>query len=195
VLLYKYISKVLTSNRDLTDYHLAGSHLLPNDTSNSLEVLRANLYELKDELRSYNHLAPKLIEMCPKYLTQRFIKMKNQSIPMEQTLTLYLTNNGSEWLDSLHSGGLSFLEFRRLNVIQFTNAAKRWKSYNRDLENAAARWEQRQKSKEADDMTSNKLKDSHPSFKDFERNLDICEKHLNSLTEVLKITPLESEQS
>jgi hypothetical protein len=76
------------------------------------------LYELKDVLRQYNRLLPECINAFPEQFSRDFNKIQDLCVPIEQSLTFYLTNNGSEWLDSFLSGGLSFSQFRNLSLAR-----------------------------------------------------------------------------
>jgi hypothetical protein len=132
----------LIHDRDLTDYHLAGSHLMPNKTSEELEHLRGQLYIAKDELTSCSKFLSKMVQKCPNTwnLAARIEVLHQNCVSTEQTLSTYLTNNGSEWLDSLLSGGLTFREFRKLNYCQFIIQIRRFKKFLAQIAIAENAW-------------------------------------------------------
>lgn len=136
---------------------------------------------------------PKLVEVFPKDLSQRFISLKDVTILLERTLTTYLTNNGSEWLDSLLSGGLSFSEFRRLDISRFVNASRELKHCNRDFEIERKTWDGPVTEETADDKKGEKeeFQNLCNDSSKLEQKLEQCERLLNTLKESLKVTSLD----
>jgi hypothetical protein len=101
----------------MAEYHTSGMPDASDRRMEHLPFLRAACYALKDQLVI---LMDKTIQWSgyslPLFTRLRGLRDKIKAI--QKQMSIYLTNNASEWLESLITGNLSFSEWRRLSTIE-----------------------------------------------------------------------------
>ena len=106
-----------------------------------------------------------------------------------QTLSTYLTNDGSNWLDSLLSGSLSFSQFRGIDtrrVQAATDELATWMEQHRIM--ALSVFPQEYDPKYDPDKKTESI-----GWEISEENLFWGQMELSNLGEILKIRPLKTE--
>ncbi|KAF2665191.1 hypothetical protein BT63DRAFT_87185 [Microthyrium microscopicum] len=109
---------------DLNSYHTSRIAFVNQDNEECkkadkmLPVLRNRLYNLKDTL---NNLHKIFLSKGTngQMVVERFEVLAFSEVDIgdiTKALSVYLSNHGSDWLNSLLSGGLSFSEFRSLDI-------------------------------------------------------------------------------
>jgi hypothetical protein len=95
------------------------SSFTPPDSLNfGIKLLRRTLYELKDALSDLDtHIKEAHTRGAIAAKTvQSLDEIQATTKKTAAVLSTYLTNDGSDWLDSLLSGNLSFLQFRLIDA-------------------------------------------------------------------------------
>jgi len=82
-----------------------------------LPFLRSACYAMKDQLVRLSEKTLQWSATCFT-LSARFRVLRTRVNAIQSQLSIYLTNNASEWLESLLHGNLSFSEWRRLSTIE-----------------------------------------------------------------------------
>jgi hypothetical protein len=108
---------ILTMSSDLAEYHTSGMAAASDVRMEHLPFLRAACYALKDQLGT---LFEKTIQWSAysESLKPSLRALREKVEKVQKQLSIYLTNNASEWLESLITGNLSFSEWRRLSIIE-----------------------------------------------------------------------------
>jgi hypothetical protein len=90
---------------------------------------------LKDVLHQSISLLSGFVKICPAPLAAQFTTIQEDFGRLERRLTDYLTNDGSDWLNSLLSGGLSFSQFRQISIQDVHIRTDLMKVYNMEFSN------------------------------------------------------------
>lgn len=102
---------------------------------NSLESLRAHLYDLSDELKSSQELLERLLDIraLPGETKTEVSLLKKTQATTVTTLAELLSNNSSEWIESMLAGKLSFSEFSALDQEEIEEFCAGLKIRNAEL--------------------------------------------------------------
>jgi hypothetical protein len=126
---------------DLNSYHTANLAFVTQEVNqdskpdSTLPALRRHLYRLKDTLNNLqatikdsntrSEEAPDIVAVLS--------CSESDLLAINRDLSIYLSNHGSDWLNSLLSGGLSFSEFRSLDITYIVGVEESMAEWAREI--------------------------------------------------------------
>lgn len=104
-------------------------------SGNNLIALRFRLYDLSDELKTSQHLLTSYsaIPSLTKQAKAELQLLKEMQALTVAALAEFLSNNGSEWIESMLAGNMTFAEFQALDQDEITGFRSEIRTRNKEL--------------------------------------------------------------
>lgn len=106
-----------------------------SSSGNNLIELRFRLYDLSDELKTSQHLLTSYsaIPSLTKQAKAELQLLKEMQALTVAALAELLSNNGSEWIESMLAGNMTFAEFQALDQDEITGFRSEIRTRNKEL--------------------------------------------------------------